>query len=129
MIGLEIELRGVKRLKPFRIGAIRTVIRPIVARIRELVIARTPVDTGAAKGGWSELYTAPEGLSFTNPVKYIDILESGLYPRVGPKTVAFEDGIYSSQAPGGMITPIIEDSALIDGMVNEVADKLLRLLA
>ena len=129
MIGLDVEVKGVKQIRPSRIGAIRAVIRPIVEKIRQLVIARTPVDKGTAKAGWSELYTAPEGLSFTNPVAYMHVLEEGLYPGVGPKTVAYAGGIYSSQAPGGMITPIMEDKALIDGMADEIADKLIRLLA
>jgi len=80
------------------------VFRSVALEVEASVIARTPVDTGRARGGWqSEMIgnvLSGKGLVFTlvNNVPYILKLEYGGYPP-GPKIV----GGYSAKSPKGMV--------------------------
>jgi hypothetical protein len=59
------------------------------------VVQRSPVDKGMFRGSW-------------------DTLEEGSkkgekpWPNAGPKTVEVDGRIYSSQAPGGIVDPVME---------------------
>lgn len=107
----------------------------IFFKLNELVIKRTPVDTGRARGGWVASANSPSpvigdpdksgaraisranaaammaigGMYYlVNNVKYITILEFGGYPvteEEGGKT----QGGFSRQAPKGMIRISIEE--------------------
>lgn len=84
----------------------------VAEEIRTDLIAHTPVGrTGRLKGGWSPVQEMVTGRSLVveNPIEYAYILEEGLYKNVGPRTVAIGAGIYSTQAPGGIVGPLLED--------------------
>lgn len=109
--------------------------------IRQRVIARTPEDTGTLKRSWGTVDEHESGqtsqhsggLTFGTSVEYAPFLEEGLLPREGPKTETIGDKIYSSSAPGGIISPLIEEgneASVIDDVLNlliraieEVIDK------
>jgi hypothetical protein len=63
---------------------------------------RTPVDTGNARQGW-RLQLRPGAAVILNRVRYVEVLEFGGYRGVGPKTQRGPGGIYSRQAPRGMV--------------------------
>lgn len=93
------------------------------------VVRKSPVDKGTFRGNWqvdqrgfSYDKTDPSGqktiveitekvmasrvggiISLINNLPYSEVLEVGGYPGVGPKTVAGPGGIYSKQAPQGMV--------------------------
>lgn len=98
--------------------------------LRLLALGRTPV--GIAPGSphlkkeWSNVEFEAGGFSFGNPVDYGEILERGTYPRVGPRTVATDGGIYSRQAPGGILRPLLEDQAQIEAIVDLVLNTIIR---
>lgn len=99
--------------------------------VRGLVIERTPVGDpktdwhyGQLKASWSTIQKTEGGFSFSTGIPYAVILEKGLYKNVGPRTVAAADGIFSSQAPGGIVTPIVTDPKLMAYIVNSIVSKL-----
>lgn len=131
MIPLRINLEGLARI----FGAIANVpeavdagLRDVATTLRSLVLGRSPVDTGAFKLSWGAVEQQEGGFSytFTNPQPYGFVLEGGLYPGVGPRTVAEEGQIYSRQAPGGVAGPILEDPAVAERVAQLIADELER---
>jgi hypothetical protein len=97
--------------------------------IRNLVIGRTPVDSGELKGSWSPVQRTSTGFTFGTDKDYADILEEGRYTSVGPRTVAVSGGIFSRQAPGGMIAPVLADEAIMSRVTRRVAEELVRGIA
>lgn len=89
-----------------------------------LLMGKTPVDTGKTKAAWTSVQTQ-FGLSFTNTDAAIEYLEHGLYPGVGPKTVATERGIFSTQAPDGIIHPLLQDQAVLNTLAKIFLTSLL----
>lgn len=93
--------------------------------LRSLIVDRTPVDTGYAQSKWGEVERERNGFSFSNPVHYMRVLEDGLYPGIGPKTVFFQGGIYSSQAPGGIVGPIVNNERILSKVANRIVSNIL----
>lgn len=89
-----------------------------------LIKEGTPVDTGRTKRAWSSV-SRKGGLSFRNPEVSAKVLERGLYPGVGPKTVQTGRGIFSTQAPEGILTPIAESQKIKDNISQIFTDSLL----
>ena len=92
---------------------------------------RTPRGVGPGAGhlkeSWSEVQMIEGGLSFENPVEYGPFLEFGLYPGQGPRTVPGPGGgYYSTQAPEGILGPMIEDDALLGDIVEAVTATIVR---
>ena len=89
-------------------------IETLTQRLRIRIMGYTPVDTGRLRNSWrSRKVHATEGRVSTD-VEYAPVVEYGGYKGVGPRTVqagpfAFGmdlvagPGIYSTQAPGGMV--------------------------
>jgi len=103
----------------------------VLLKLFGAVIKSTPVAEGRARGAWNtginnvsldNQANAPKGqaplrrsaeklrpsemedtIYFSNNLPYISALEFGEYPGVGPKTVQGAGGIYSKQAPSGMV--------------------------
>lgn len=103
----------------------------VLLKLFGAIIKDTPVDKGRARGNWNtnigsanlgKQANAPKGQAplrraatelkpsemkdtvyFSNNLPYISALEFGKYPGVGPKTVSGAGGIYSKQAPEGMV--------------------------
>lgn len=77
-----------------------------------VLIDNTPVDTGYLMMNWEAVKT-DDGMVFGNSAAYAHVLEEGLYQGVGKtgKTVpgTHRAGIFSSQAPDGIIEPIVRE--------------------
>lgn len=101
-------------------------IEDFAETLRSLVLGRTPVFTTALKKSWSEVTREAGGFTFGTDLDYAEILEEGGYTRVGPRTVSVAGGIYSRQAPGGIIGPIVDDAALINRLAEEVVKEIER---
>lgn len=108
--------------------AIEVSIRDIATTLRNLVIGQTPVgirpNSPRMKQSWSDVERTATGFAFSNPKDYASVLEEGRYPGVGPRTVATEGGIFSRQAPGGIIGPLLEDQARIESIIVGIAQAL-----
>jgi hypothetical protein len=86
-----------------------------------LAQTRSPVDTGRFRAAWqlSPFYGANTiaGIMLTNNVPYAGVLEFGSrsgkkpWPSAGPKTVVHSGRIYSRQAPGGIMAPVLPSIA------------------
>ena len=87
--------------------------------------AVTPVDEGTLKSMWIDTKIRG-GVSVGNVMPYAPTLEEGLYTSVGKsgKTVAFGGGIYSTQAIGGMITPMVENPDVLNQIAILVIEAL-----
>jgi len=96
----------------------------IALRVRSSIIRRTPVGaTHRLQRGWKAPVQVDQfTMKITTSVPYAPILEYGGYPGVGPKTAALsarelghglraEAGIYSLQAPHGMVRRGLAENA------------------
>lgn len=112
--------------------AITEAERDVAKTIRNLVLERTPVGIrkkteGAVrmKQSWSEpIKQSGGGIAFGSDLPYAARLETGTYPGVGGRTVAEGSGIYSRQAPGGMVQPVLDDSEITNTIVNDVIERI-----
>jgi len=75
--------------------------------------AVTPVDTGTLKSMWID-QKVKGGVSVGNVMPYAPTLEEGLYTKAGAKTIDMGNGIYSTQAKQGMITPMVENPDVLN---------------
>lgn len=106
----------------------------IAPALHSAVIERTPVGAsayapghpGMAKASWGQVEQVSGGFTFGNPVAYVEALEKGLYPKVGKRTVALAGGIFSQQAPGGIVKPLIEDEAFMTNLIVRLVEELER---
>jgi hypothetical protein len=100
----------------------------LVAAIKE----NTPVDKGILKQEWEIIDDDGDAgvlvrKIITNRMPYAEPVEFGSpkgqlpWKTAGPKTVEREGRIYSSQAVGGILQPII-DSGYLDAAGKELAD-------
>lgn len=125
--GLEI-LREFTKTYP---DLIRSVIDASKDEVEEYVLGLvkqgTPVDTGKTKAAWSSVQRKG-GVTFKNPEPAARVLEKGLYPGVGPKTINTGDGIFSTQAPEGIIRPIITDSDTVGQIARVFTNSLMQRL-
>ena len=98
--------------------------------IKAELVSRTPVGIkstpsqgrgpGNLRVGWSDLKKVSGGFAFDNPVEYSEVVEGGGYVGLGPRTVEQGGQIYSSQAPGGIVQPLITNEVFI----NQLSDRL-----
>jgi len=126
--GLDEVIAGVARMLQLD-TATREVLRSSTEKLKTMVQGDTPVGIGPTKGqlksGWSGVTEGYGGFTFQNPVPYAAVLERGLYPGVGPRTVKTGKGIFSRQAPDGMTAAITEAEAA--KIVQYVAAEIERL--
>jgi len=82
---------------------------------------KSPVDTGRFRAAW-QVQTYKEGgstvaMELSNNVKYAGVLEYGSpvggrpWAKPGPLTMQLNGRIWSKQAPGGVLTPRLEEIA------------------
>jgi len=83
----------------------------------DLIKEGTPVETGKTKRAWTST-KRKGGLSFRNPKVSAKVLDRGLYPGVGPKTVKTGSGIFSTQAPEGILNPIVKSEKVKADLAN-----------
>ncbi len=98
--------------------------KDVATTMRNLALGRTPVKSGHLKRSWSPVTLTPEGFAFGTSVSYAETLEEGGYTNVGPRTVAVEDGIYSRQAPGGILGPLVEDPEVLRRVTELVVSEI-----
>lgn len=98
--------------------------------LRLLGLGRTPV--GIAPGSphlkkeWSNVEYEAGGFSFGNPTPYAGVIEEGTYPHAGPRTIAVDGGVYSRQAPGGILAPLLRDESQMEAIVDLVLKTIIR---
>ena len=127
MIDLRIQLEGMREFQQAarrNPQAVRALTEDVANAVRKIAIGNTPVKTGETKRRWSEVSFTGGGFSFGLGVDHAVVLEQGLYRNVGPRTVETEAGIFSRQAPSGMISPILADEQLLINIINRVAGEL-----
>jgi hypothetical protein len=101
----------------------KNVMRVFMFDLKSKIEIRSPVDTGAFRADWDIKFTGPRSKTVLsakifNRMPYAPPIELGStpgqkpWPREGSKTVKQAGRIYSSQAPGGVVTPILDDEAV-----------------
>ena len=110
-----------------------SVTRDVATRMRELAIGQTPVgekpkpivrktrastpdEMAHMKARWEPVVSVDGGFAFNNPASYGYVLEYGLYPNPGKRTVGSyymgqsdswnAYGVFSNQAPHGILGPL-----------------------
>lgn len=104
-------------------------VRDFAITFRNLVRGRTPYVSGHAKQSWSDVEYQSGGFTFGSDAPHIKVLEEGLYKTLGPRTVDVGGDIYSRQAPGGIIAPLIEDEETIADLLDLVVQEIKRVSA
>lgn len=112
----------------------RAYLEQVYSLITDEVRKRTPIDVVTPKGKAKEfgehiqeswiIAVNPTVTTIFTDVEYGETLEEGLYKKVGPRTAASAGGIYSKQAVGGMVKPLIDDEETIEGMLEMAKKKL-----
>lgn len=102
----------------------------------QLVMFRTPRDDvseqGKAKSFNEHLQQQWEfalddnrwGATIGTDADYASTLEEGLYKGIGARTVAGPQGIFSRQAPQGIIGPLVSDEKLIEQHLQSIIAQL-----
>ncbi|MBV7434492.1 HK97 gp10 family phage protein [Cardiobacteriaceae bacterium TAE3-ERU3] len=86
--------------------ALDATMRETVIEAHNGVKAHTPVDTGELRQSWGISDNDPrwgKAVSIWTDKEYAPVVEYGLYPGVGAKTTKVGSGIFSVQAPQGMV--------------------------
>lgn len=108
----------------------REALREVAIRMRRMVRGRTPVglpgESQDIKGSWSSIEMTANGFTFGTDKPYAVTLEEGLYSGLGDRTMPHGSGIFSSQAPGGMIQPILDDDRLMRRIGELVVSEMVR---
>lgn len=110
-------------------GAVEASLEDVAVFMRSLAIGASPEgDTARFGTSWGQIEQIEGGFSFTNPLPYAHVLEFGLYPGLGPRTTSGPDGIYSRQAPEGVVRPQVEDPSVAERVAETMAEELARRL-
>ena len=104
--------------------AFREMVQTLTMELRVKAMQKTPVATGHLIRTWSNVDFNYGGYSFGNKAAYAPVLETGGYPGVGPRTVQTERGIFSKQAPDGMLAPLLEDRELEETVERIFIEKM-----
>lgn len=94
---------------------------------RSRTMRRDP-HAGQMKQEWSAVSMVQGGFTFDNTVPYSEVLEEGRYPGVGPRTARRGDDVYSRQAVGGILQPLIEDETLRADIARNIVEMIERAL-
>lgn len=105
-------------------------LRGVSLRVYTEILTRSPVDTGRYRANWSPPNVSESGdvveavirnnLKYAHPVTYGSVKGQRPWPKAGPKTVEQDGRVYSSQAVGGVIDPVL------DGWADAVMDEILK---
>lgn len=132
--GLEQLRLALQNIRP----AVQAALDDVAHTMRSLALGRTPVGirkghSGTLKRSWGRVERASGGYSFGNVAPYAHVLEEGLYPGLGPRTtltsgggMARGFGIYSKQAPGGILSPLLDDESVLQRVADLVANEIVR---
>jgi hypothetical protein len=132
-VNIDIKVSGIEQAR--RIlqevpNAVKVALKDSAITLRGLARGRSPVGirrgSGEFKNAWGAVEPTARGFSFSNPEEYGQVLEQGLYPSVGPRTISVHGGIYSRQAPGGILSPLIEDDQVINSVLSLIVQQILK---
>lgn len=132
MLDLNFQIDGLKELQKLLGEVPESVldsVRDFAIAFRNLVRGRTPYVSGHAKQSWSDVEYTSGGFTFGSDAPHIRVLEEGLYKTLGPRTIDVGGDIYSRQAPGGIVGPLIEDEETIAGLLDLVVQEIKRVSA
>lgn len=125
---MSVQVKGVRKisttLSNYHSGMRGTAQKELMTfgfQLQALAMLRSPVDTGRFRANWQlTAHQAPgifAGIMLSNNLPYAGVLERGSkvggkpWPSAGPKTTAIGGRVYSKQAPGGVLTPILPAQA------------------
>ena len=121
------------------------VMQDVTTRMRELAIGATPVgerpkrskadrNPPHMKQQWGAVTSVDGGFAFSNPAPYGYVLEYGLYPNPGRRTVAGTYkgetdnwnayGVFSKQADSGILGPLTV-GGIADDAATTIMDEML----
>jgi hypothetical protein len=126
---INIQVQGVEEIRRVLLESpevAELAIEDAATTLRNLVIGRTPVLSGETKDSWSEVERTSTGFTFGTAKEHAPILEEGGYKSVGPRTVAVGGGIFSKQAPGGIMAPILANEDIMNQIVRRISEELVR---
>ena len=121
------------RLKGISGDAAEIVIRDTERLLLRRVKSGTPRGvTGDLWAGW-EVISDRYGFTLYNPIPYASYVEVGgphlvkgdnrsNWPHVGPRTVQSGDTIWSRQAEGGLVGPIVDDTEWLNRAVTRIVE-------
>jgi len=115
------DLESMQKAFKDMLGAVDTILNDPAKTLRNQALGNTPWKTGALKKSWSPLQKHAQGLSFQTDKPYAMVIEEGLYKGVGPRTIQMSKGIFSRQAPEGMLEPLMTEEN-----IRRVTDAILR---
>lgn len=125
MVNLEITFTH-ENLRVLTEGQISKLTRSVASKVRQAMQKSTPKDTGKTRKSWTPVRKVEGGYSFGSALPQTYFLEYGSeagkrpWPSAGPRTVYYEDRVYSSQAPQG-----ISAKADIEEVAQQVANELM----
>lgn len=107
----------------------------LLSIVKDAVINRTPVDVTSKRGKkkgfgehlqdqWKYNLLSAGKAEVSTDVVYGPVLEYGRYPGVGPRTVSTGTGIFSRQAAGGIIQPLLDDSSILGDAVKTAINQI-----
>jgi hypothetical protein len=125
-----------KLFKGFPDKFVEQALKDAQTTIKAKIQGNTPIGITKTSGnlhkGWSNIKKVSGGFSFQNRTPYAEVLELGSYKGIGPRTQSGsrkgQFGIFSQQAGGGILQPIVEDQVFVDNLVNFVANEILKQL-
>lgn len=113
--------------------AIQTAAHDAAVTLLNIVIGGSPVGIGPGSGtfkrAWTDVEMVQGGFAFGNSTHYGDILEEGLYPVAGPRTIATSKGIFSNQAPEGVLEHVVDDDQVIERLTAQIVQIMERELS
>ena len=127
---------GIQAFSKRALQAAKATARTEMTSLRGAAIARTPVDTGKARGSWSSVIEAGDTMYFELDVPYGHALDKGSepgsapWPSVGPRTALYKGRIFSSQVAdgeGGIVAEVFNEARkgqIADAILNTVQKEL-----
>lgn len=126
--GLESVKRTLKGLDDAVFEDVTLKLRGVAFRMYAEILTRSPVDTGRYRANWTPPDVSENGgvfravisnnLVYAQPVTFGCPVGQKPWPRAGPKTVEQAGRVYSRQAVGGVVDPVLEGWA--DAVVDEI---------
>lgn len=127
----------VKKLPDLLGQSIDETLAAMVRRLLGQLRRRSPVSDrkgcGELKGSWQATAVNAGSIQFGTNVEHAPYVEIGgpfdqdnaaNWPKAGPRTKQVDGRIFSRQAPGGIIKPILNDQGLIDEIFDAIITEI-----
>ena len=130
--------RALANLGAIPAEAVYRALKDYIRTVHERVRMRTPEgEKGRRKGyilgtmvkSWEVFGEGTGSVGVQSAVPYAGVLEWGRYKGLGPRTAASEGGIYSQQAVGGILRPLLAEAGFLDEVVETIRKEIVRSLA